>query len=206
VSRKTSRYIEKKNNVQRDISPCVLNYYRGDIVHATRVLVIDISRHLSKEQKIIIGHLTYSASKLWNVANYSVVNKEVKLFDLEKELKHNFWYKNLHSQSAQAVIQKLRVAWLNFFKQHTKRPRFQPKDGQFLARWKKDGIRVIGNKLRLSLSKQTREYLENVHGIECRYLWLELSKTSALGAVQEVEIVTKKIYGYWRYFLQYCIP
>jgi len=167
-----------------------------------RVLVLDITRRLSKEQQIIIGHLSYSAAKLWNVANYAFRNQQLDLYHLKHYLKDNFWYKNLHSQSAQAVIEKLQLAWRNYFKKHTDNPPgFQPKDGHCPVRWKRDGIRIIGNKLRLSLSKQTRKYLKEAHGIESRYLWLELSKIPALGAVQEVEIVPKKIYGHWRYFL-----
>ena len=168
----------------------------------TRVLVLDITRKLSKNQQIIIGHLSYSAAKLWNVANHAFKNQETDLYHLMYYLKDNFWYKNLHSQSAQAVLEKLQIAWKNYFKKHTKSPPgFQPKDGHFPVRWKKNGIKIIGDKLRLSLSKQTRKYLKEAHGIESRYLWLELSKIPALGAVQEVEIVPKKLYGYWHYFL-----
>jgi len=36
-------------------------------MQAIRVLTIDISRKLSREQQIIIGHLSYSAAKLWNI-------------------------------------------------------------------------------------------------------------------------------------------
>ncbi len=145
----------------------------------------------------MLNHLTYSASKLWNVANYQVTRGNVKVTDLEKKLKDNFWYKNLHSQSAQAVLQKLTIAWINFFKQHAKRPRFQPKDGHFPVKWKKDGFKIIGNKLRLSLSKQTKHYLKETHGIESRYLWVELPKALPLDAtrVKEVEIVPHDVYG-----------
>ncbi|XRO77542.1 hypothetical protein ACO3VM_03170 [Methanocaldococcus sp. 10A] len=70
-------------------------------------------------------------------------------------------------------MQKLKIAWLNCFKQHTKRPRFQPKNGHYPVKWKKDGFKIIDNKLRLSLSKQTRQYLKEKHGIESKYLWVE---------------------------------
>ena len=74
-------------------------------MEVTRVLTIQLNPN--KEQTIVLGHLTYSASKLWNVANYKVVNKQVKLNQLKQTLKQDFWYKNLHSQSAQAVLEKL---------------------------------------------------------------------------------------------------
>jgi len=131
------------------------------------------------------------------VANYQIIQGNIKLSELEKKLKDNFWYKNLHSQSAQAVLQKLKIAWINFFKQHTKRPRFQSKDGHFPVKWKKDGFRIIDNMLRLSLSKQTRQYLKEKYGIESKYLWVGLPKALPLDAMQvkEVEIVPHDIYG-----------
>ncbi|XRO74640.1 RNA-guided endonuclease InsQ/TnpB family protein [Methanocaldococcus sp. 28A] len=172
-------------------------------MEVTRVLTINLTRKLTDEQWIILNHLTYSASKLWNVANYQVIQCNIKINELEKKLKTNFWYKNLHSQSAQAVLQKLKIAWLNCFKQHTKRPRFQPKNGHYPVKWKKDGFKIIGNKLRLSLSKQTRQYLKEKHGIESKFLWVEFSKTLPLDAMQvkEVEIVPHDIYGQRFYVL-----
>ncbi|CAB3289947.1 transposase [Methanocaldococcus lauensis] len=172
-------------------------------MEVTRVLTINLTRKLTDEQWIILNHLTYSSSKLWNVANYQVMQGNIKINELEKKLKTNFWYKNLHSQSAQAVLQKLKIAWLNYFKQHTKRPRFQPKNGHYPVKWKKDGFKIIGNKLRLSLSKQTRQYLKEKHGIESKFLWVELSKTLPLDAMQvkEVEIVPHDIYGQRFYVL-----
>ena len=171
-------------------------------MQVTRVLTIDITRKLSKEQQIVIRHLSYSAAKLWNIANHTFKNQETDLYHLKHYLKDNFWYKNLHSQSAQTVIEKLQIAWRNYFKSHTKNPPgFQPKDGHFPVRWKRGGIKIVDGKLRLSLSRQTCEYLKEAHDIVFRYLWLELSKIPALGVVQEVEIVPKKIYGHWQYFL-----
>ena len=140
-------------------------------MQAIRVLTIDITRKLSREQQIIIGHLSYSAAKLWNVANYAVKEHQINPFKLKQELRDNFWYKNLHSQSAQAVLEKLQIAWENYFKSHTKTPPgFQPKNGHFPVRWKKNGIKIVGSKLRLSLSKQTRKYLKGEHDIGSRYL------------------------------------
>jgi hypothetical protein len=97
----------------------------GVKMEVTRVIAIQLNP--TKEQQIIIGHLTYSASKLWNVANYNIKQGNIKLKKLKSILKKDFWYKNLHSQSAQAVLEKLKIAWENCCKKHTKEPRFQPK-------------------------------------------------------------------------------
>ncbi|MFU8653957.1 RNA-guided endonuclease InsQ/TnpB family protein [Methanotorris formicicus] len=122
---------------------------------------------------------------------------------MEKKFKSDFWYKNLHSQSAQATLQKLKIAWDNFFKKRTKRPRYQPKDGHFPVRWKKDGFRIIDNKLRLSLSKQTKQYLKEKFGIESKFLWVELPRTLPHDSmnVKEVEIVPHDLYGQSFYVL-----
>jgi len=70
------------------------------------------------------------------------------LYHLKHYLKDNFWYKNLHSQSAQTVIEKLQIAWKNYFKGHTKNPPgFQPKDGHLPVRWKRGGIKIVDGKL-----------------------------------------------------------
>jgi putative transposase len=140
----------------------------GAMMEVTRVIAIQLNP--TKEQQIIIGHLTYSASKLWNVANYNIKQGNIKLKKLKSILKKDFWYKNLHSQSAQAVLEKLKIAWENCYKKHTKEPRFQPKDGHFPVRWKKQGIQLSSRQLRLSLSKQTKQYLKDMHSIESNYL------------------------------------
>jgi len=51
-------------------------------MEVTRVLTVQLNPN--KEQTIVLGHLTYSASKLWNVANYKVANKQVKLNQLKQ--------------------------------------------------------------------------------------------------------------------------
>ena len=187
----------------------------------TRVLTINLTRSLSNEQLTIINHLTYSASKLWNVSNYEVMQRNINPNKIDVQMKNNFWFKNLHSQSAQAVCQKLSIAWDNFFKhytktegfrcsplrsEHTKKPKFQPKDGHFPVKWKKNGFKIIDNKLRLSLSKQTKNYLKEKHGIESKYLWIRLPKILSLNTmkIKEVEIVPHDIYGK-RYFILHLI-
>ncbi|WP_040305563.1 RNA-guided endonuclease InsQ/TnpB family protein [Caloramator australicus] len=155
-------------------------------MEVTRVIVIQLKP--TKEQKIILKHLTYSASKLWNIANYNIKQGNIKPKELKPTLKENFWYKNLHSQSAQAVLEKLQIAWENCYKKHTKEPRFQPKDGHFPVRWKKQGLQINNGQIRLSLSKQTKQYLKNMHSIKSDYLWISLPKNLSLNGVQEVEI------------------
>jgi putative transposase len=135
--------------------------------------------------------------------------------------KNNFFARNLHSQTAQAVMQKLKAAWQGYFallaryredKKHArangqpfgqslpKPPGYQPKDGHLAVKWKRQGFRLLDGKkkkLRMSLSKQTKEYLHQQHGIQSKFLWIALPKTLSLRAVrlQEIEIVPRELYG-----------
>ena len=118
----------------------------------TRILSINIDRHLKTEQKIILGHLTYSASKLWNTSNYEILENKISIYELKAKLKDNLWYKNLHSQSAQAVTEKLQTVWKNCFKKYIKHPKYRPKDGHLTVIWKKIGIRLITLAIDLGVS------------------------------------------------------
>lgn len=170
----------------------------------TKCFVLDLSRKTDKTLAIIFGHLTYSASKLWNVANHEVIENGTSIYELKQKLKDSFFARNLHSQSAQAVIEKLQIAWKNTFDKHTKRPRYQPKDGHFPVVWKEQGFRLIGNKLRLSLSKQTKEYLKSKYSIESTYVWIELPKTLSFDTIQiqQVELVPYQAFGCISYSLR----
>ena len=65
-------------------------------------------------EAIILGHLTYAASKLFNEANYQRheykkigLDKRPNWYDQKKNMKDNMWYKNLPSQTAQDVLKTL---------------------------------------------------------------------------------------------------
>ncbi|MCD6267101.1 MAG: hypothetical protein J7J14_01670 [Thermotogaceae bacterium] len=46
------------------------------------MLVVDITRKLSKGQQIIIEYLNYPAVRLWNIANHAFKNQETNLYHL----------------------------------------------------------------------------------------------------------------------------
>ena len=71
---------------------------------------------------IILGHLSYASSKLFNVANYE--RKEYKnlgfdvmpdWYNQKKRLKDNIWYKSLPSQTAQDVLARLEEGYKSYF-------------------------------------------------------------------------------------------
>ena len=99
-----------------------------------RALVIELN-HLTKEQEIILGHLTCHAGKLWNQANYLIRNRLAKADyrDLYNKLKgDSINLRSLHSRSAQIILDELSRGWSNFFK-FLKDP----------ERYKKKGIETV---------------------------------------------------------------
>ncbi len=174
----------------------------------TRVWVVNL-RSLPTDTQLILDHLTYSAAKLWNTANYALKHQQTDLRTLKATFKATFWYKNLVAQSAQAVLEKLTVAWSNYLRKKTEKPpRFQPKNGHFPVKWKKQVFKVLptprGWALRLSLSHQTKKYLQQQHHLESRFLSVSLPKTiplKVLLGLQEVEIVPHDIWGHRFYVL-----
>ncbi len=160
-------------------------------------------------QRIILGHLTYCVSKLWNVCNYARYNSDkfqfaaeglgtyVTAYDQQKEFKDNFWYKNLPSQSAQAIIAKLASAWKSFFSakkngklENPRPPKFKPKTHHSTITFKRNNFKIIDDKIRLTISKQSKEYLSEKHTIGSKYLWIDLDKNLSLdGDVKIIEVV-----------------
>ena len=76
---------------------------------------------------IILGHLSYASSKLFNVGNYE--RKEYKSlgfdsmsdwYNQKKRLKDNIWYKSLPSQTAQEVLKRLDESWKSYLTLHYK--------------------------------------------------------------------------------------
>jgi len=78
---------------------------------------IIIQPHLSREQEVVVGNLTYNAGKAWNAANYKLMNGEAafNVFDLYNKLRNNFFVKNIHSRVAQILMGQLIEGWKTFF-------------------------------------------------------------------------------------------
>ena len=70
----------------------------------------------------ILNSFAFSSAKLWNVANYEKKNykklgfsKFPDWYEQKKNLKNHFWYKNLPSQTAQDILDRLQKSWKSFF-------------------------------------------------------------------------------------------
>ena len=86
------------------------------------LLTYQFELRVNETMSVILGHLSYAASKLFNVGNYE--RKEYKSlgfdimpdwYDQKKRLKDNIWYKSLPSQTSQDVLARLNEAWKSYF-------------------------------------------------------------------------------------------
>ena len=155
---------------------------------------------VSDNETIVLGHMAYAASKLWNVANYQKRNyKELGLtsfpngYDQNVSMKNNLWYKSLPSQTAQACLAKLHDSWKSYFKllktkgvQNPRPPRYKRDVIPFV--FIQNGFKKMeGDTFRFSISKQLKLYLQEKFSIEYDYLFLKIKCFSELGAIKQIQ-------------------
>ena len=155
---------------------------------------------VSDNEAIVLGHMAYAASKLWNVANYQKRNyKELGLtsfpngYDQNVSIKNNLWYKSLPSQTAQACLAKLQDSWKSYFKllktkgvQNPRPPRYKRDIIPFV--FVQNGFKKMeGDTFRFSISKQLKLYLQEKFGIEYDYLFLKIKCFSELGTIKQIQ-------------------
>ena len=145
---------------------------------------------VNNEVAIILGHITYAASKLYNCGNYERTEykklgfeKMPNWFSQKRDLKGNMWYKSLPSQSAQDVLQRLDEGWKSFFKlKKTKgienpKPPYYKKDGHHMnVKYLNNSFKIIDGCIRLMISKTLRTYLNEKYGIEKKFFYIPLKK------------------------------
>ncbi|WP_457600152.1 RNA-guided endonuclease InsQ/TnpB family protein [Hydrogenivirga sp.] len=156
------------------------------------------------EYKVVLGHMVYHSGKLYNQALYLLKNKlaKVNMFDLYNKLNSSIHLKALQSRTAQIVLDELVRAYRNWFEylknpqkfkgQEIKPPRFRPKRKPHRTlTYDRTGFKVIGTKIRLSLSKELRKWLREKHDIHLKYLWIEAGLELKEGLIRNVQIVPK---------------
>ncbi len=151
---------------------------------------------------IIIGHLTYAASKLFNIGNYE--RKEYKSlgfdtmpnwYDQKKRLKSVIWYKSLPSQTSQEVLAILDRSWKSYLTLHNKWAKknkevpldkrkdepqspYYKKDGYHMnVNYLSNGFRVIDDKIRFSIPKRLKEHLKDKYQIADEFFYIKLKKS-----------------------------
>ena len=155
-------------------------------------------------EAIILGHLTYAASKLFNVANYErheyknlKFEKEPTWFEQKKNLKNNIWYKNLPSQTAQDVLKTLDESWKSYhvlknkydhgkkLSGEPKAPYYKKKDAHTNITYLNNGFKLVDNKIRFSIPKAMKEYLLEKFGIGNGYFYIPI-KEQIDGEIKEI--------------------
>ena len=142
---------------------------------------------VSQEYANVIGHMCYAASKLWNVCNYERQHyKEMGMekypdwYYQKKSHREDLWYKQLPSQTAQEVCKLLDKAWKSFYAlkrsggiENPRPPRF--KQGSIPITYMQMGIvhEWDTEKVRLSLPKALKRYMEETYQIHENFLYLE---------------------------------
>ena len=156
----------------------------------------------NETMSIILGHLSYAASKLFNVGNYE--RKEFKSlgfekmpdwYDQKKRLKDNIWYKSLPSQTSQDVLARLEEAWKSYFTLHQKwehkkrcgslkesdgepQSPYYKKDGYHMnIKYLSSGFKVIDNKIRFSIPKSLKTHLKEKYQINNEFFYIKMKKT-----------------------------
>lgn len=156
------------------------------------------------EQELnILNVFAFSSAKLWNIANYEKKNY-IELgfssfpnwYDQKKRLKDEFWYKNLPSQTAQDVLDRLQKSWKSFFElnkskgiKNPKPPRFKKKNSLFNFTFLNNGFNKISkDTINFSIPKQQKEYLKENFSFDSKYLSLKIKEFSAVkGKIKTIE-------------------
>ena len=151
---------------------------------------------------IILGHLSYASSKLFNVGNYERKEYQSLGFDKmpdwysqKKRLKDNIWYKSLPSQTSQDVLARLNESWNSYSVLHKKWeqkykniPLDERKDEPNSPYYKKDGthsnfkylnnsFKVINDNIRFMIPKSLKIHLKDKYQINDAFFYIKLKKT-----------------------------
>ena len=183
------------------------------------LLTYQFEVNVDEKTSIILGHLCYAASKLFNVGNYE--RKEYKSlgfekmpdwYDQKKRLKDSFWYKSLPAQTSQDVLARLSESWKSYY---TLKSRYEYRKEQGLLRkhegepkapyYKKDGyhmnikylnkqFKVIDNMIRLSIPKKLKEHLIEKYQIDEPYYYIKLKRKFNVIKQIEFSYVNKNRY------------
>lgn len=170
-------------------------------------MLLSIKQTIDPSEKIsiILGNLSYSAYKLWNVANYEKRKyKALELptfpnwYDQKKRLKDTFWFKNLPSQTAQEVLNTLQQSWNSYFKLkktggivNPQPPRFKHKGIGF--KYLNNGfVKVDDTTLRFSIPKQLKSYLKEEYFIDDNYFFLKINRFSDINNIKQIEFIPLK--------------
>ena len=139
----------------------------------------------SEAEFLVLDAMSYSAAKLWNIGNYEKKNYASlgltsfpDWYYQKKALKDEKHYKMLPSQTAQEVLSVLQKSWKSYFVlsktkgiKNPHPPRYKHDFVEFSYLDK--AIKVVDGGIRLSLSKNLKQYLLDNENLEIQYLWFK---------------------------------
>ena len=161
-----------------------------------------------KVTNIILSSLTYASARLFNVGNYERheyenlgFDKMPDWYDQKKRLKDNIWFKSLPSQTAQDVLQRVAEGWKSYFKllktegiENPNPPSYKPKGGHYNIKYLNNSFKVLGDTIRLMISKKEKEYLKEKYNIDNKFIYIKLDKE--LNNIKQIEIKYINEYKY----------
>lgn len=173
--------------------------------------------HWNTDQANIVGHMYYAAFKLWNVCNYERRNyRELGLMQFpdwyyqKTHHKADIWYRSLPSQTAQEICKQLDKSWKSYLALVKSKgivnphpPRF--KQEKMAITYMQNGIvHASGDsRVRLSLPKKLKEYMQAVYGIRDNYLYLENVIFRNTDSIKQIKVYPPDCHGESRLIVIY---
>ena len=155
---------------------------------------------VTEEQHCYFSHMSYAASKLWNLCNYEKYNwKELGLEEFpnwyyqKKKWKNNFWYKLLPSQTAQEVCKVLDKSWKSY-NTLTKKKRIKNrkppsnKKTPMPITYMQNGMKHNGDTVRLSLPITLKQMVKESNGIDKDFIYLQHKVFNQVSNIKQLMI------------------
>ncbi len=151
-----------------------------------------------------IGHMAYSAFKLWNVCSYERRHYDSNSNDKYPDWyyqrsahKGDLWYKNLPSQKAQEVLKLLDGAWKSYFTllktggvENPHPPKF--KQEGIPITYMQNGIKQDGDAIRLTIPKALKKHMLEKYGLNEKYLFLKNIVFKKAGNIKQIKLSPPK--------------
>ena len=175
---------------------------------------------LNEIESNIVGHMNYAAYKLWNVCNYERNNyKELGMekypdwYVQKSSHKNDIWFKALPSQTAQEVCKLLDKSWKSFYRlkktggiENPNPPKYKHK-GMAVTYMQNGIVHEKGSeKVRLTLSRQLKEYMGSAYGVHENYLYLKNSIFKSMDMIKQIHLYPPEDDGKCKIIAVYEVP
>ena len=163
----------------------------------------------NKYESLILGYLTYSSARLFNVGlyeryEYKKLGYETmpNWYEQKRNLKNDIWFKSLPSQTAQDVLQRLDEGFKSYIKllktkgiKNPDGPHYKKKGSHYNIKYLNNSFKLIGNKIRLMIPNGLVNHLiEKGFIIKDKFLYIKLKKT--INNIKQIEIKYLNDYEY----------